>query len=993
MAESGNDVVGIFMMKELIYAGASIAGWNVQTIERLPEVQGSLVRMEYEKNGAELAWLDRDDENMTFAIAFKTVPEDDTGVAHILEHSVLCGSEKYPVKEPFVDLLKGSFATFLNAWTAPDHTAYPVCSRNKTDFLNLIDVYLDAVLHPSSMKNPAAFRQEGWHYERDGTTGGLKRTGVVYSEMKGAFANPLHLAATEAERLLFAGSAYGYVSGGDPDSIPDLTFAKYRDFYERHYHPSNAKIFLDGKVDIKPVLEKIDAYFRGYGRKKMDVAISPAIPRRAEKTVPYALAAGESAEGKAILAEAWLWGGYDDTETREAMSVLCQALAGSNEEPLAAALIKKGICENAMMWSQFCLQGCAMLVLQNVADGKIAEAQETVASVMRALASNGLDRARLKAILSRDEFEYRERDFGKDPRGLAYFSAAMDRWLYGGDPADAFKSAGVFESLRKKIDEGWFEEFLRKAFIDNAGRASVTLMPDSGLAARREKEERESLAAVEAEWSDADRESFARDSAELKAFQENPDPPEAAAKLPKLKISDIPEEGPAPQYEKMASNRGAETYRVKTGASGIVYVSLFFPLDGLDRDQLAEASFGADLYGELDTRDRPVAELKNAIDAELGRFSVSTGAYGSKGGDGRPGRGRAYLVARAAALESRADGIVPLLKEILRRSVFEDAEKVSDLLTQQRRALEFSTGGMGAKRFATLRALSSVSESGALMESLGGIHALRRYQALDDAFEKDGEKTCARIGALMSSIIARGAKYIFVSSNSADALIAEAAVAFEYAGNTPCSPFPVYPKAREGFIGTGEVASASKAAFAGYGSGADFVGARILTLDWLWREIRVRGGAYGGSLAKGPFGSVQYLSWNDPSAARSLDVYDKSGDALRVAAEKDFSNYVISAVASTEPYLSPSAEIEAAENLVLTGRTSADVQNIRREMLGTTREQLLGFAARLDGVSSNASVCVVGGKSQVESCGNSIDKVENIYGTAADKDEMQDDKP
>lgn len=967
------------MVKEIIYAGASIAGWTVQSVEELPDVAGRLVMMEYGKNGAQLAWLDRDDDNMTFAIVFRTIPVDDTGVAHILEHSVLCGSKKYPVKEPFVDLLKGSFATFLNAWTAPDHTAYPVCSRNKADFLNLMDVYLDAVLHPLSVENPVAFLQEGWHYELDGE-GRLKRNGVVYSEMKGEYSNPMRIAATEAEKLLFAGSAYGFDSGGDPAAIPQLDFDKYRAFYRRHYHPSNARVFLDGKADVEAVLARLDSFFKEYGRLETDTGVPAQKPAVSSKTVKYPVAAGEPAKDKTILADAWLCGRFDELEKREAATILCEALAGSNEEPLAKELLSRGLCDNVALMYSCAMEGSALLLVQNAADGKEEEIRGTVRRTFEKLAAGGLDHARLKAIIDREEFEYRERDYGKRPRGLVYLCSALDQWLYGGDPAAAFKCGGIFASLRRKVDEGWFEKLLGEIFIDNRGHASVTLVPDAALAAENEKKERAELDRIKASWTGEDEARFAKDSAALKAFQENPDSPEASASLPRLKLSDVPEKGPVPEFSSEKRAGGVNLHRVKSGASGVVHVSLAFPLDGLTREELADFSFVADLFGELDTAKRGATELKNAIDSELGRFSAGVAAIGSKGDGGKPGDGRGYFIVRAAALESKADRIAPLLCEILKETKFDDPERTGDLLTQQRRSMELSAAGIEAKRFATLRSMASVTSAGAISECQGGIFALRRYQSLDDSFEKDGAEICRRFGGLARRIVSAGAESVFASDNTPDGIVDGLLAAFRRVPGPKAAPLPPFPAKREGFAGPGNVASAAKASFSGDTSGSRHVAARILSLDYLWREIRVRGGAYGGGLGAGALGSEQYSSWNDPSPARTLGVYDKSGDALReaVADGKGLESCIIGTVAAMEPYLSPSYTIELAESIALSGRTAEDLLAARREALKTTKDDLLRIARQLDEAAASKSVCVVGGKAQIDACKDLLDAIEPI---------------
>ncbi|MGN0847170.1 MAG: insulinase family protein, partial [Kiritimatiellia bacterium] len=520
--------------------GDVVSGFTVKGVTELPEVQGRLVRMCYEKNGADLAWLDRDDDNMTFAIGFRTFPYDDTGVAHIIEHSVLCGSEKYPVKEPFVDLLKSSFATFLNAWTSADSTMYPVCSRNRADFLNLIDVYMDSVLHPLSVRSPMAFQQEGWHYELDGVDGELKRNGVVYSEMKGAFANPERRLYHELHRLAYPETCYGYVSGGDPAAIPELTFEKYKAFYNRFYHPSNARIFLDGRVDLPAVLAKLDAFLAPYPRAAVDAEVAYQRPVSNAKTIEYEIGADEKPEGKVLLGDCWVFGRFDEREKYLAMDVLTDALAGDNDAPLKKALLERGLCEDVRLGVGGGAQLEVSLVVKNVARENVAAVRRTVREVLAGLAAKGLDHARLAALLDRAEFHDREKDYGGFPRGLAFFSDAYDQWLYGGDPADAFRNASRFASLRGRLATGHFEDLLKSALLENPHHAELTMIPSPTLAAARQAAEKAELAKIKAGWTKEETEQVFAACRALERHQAAPDRPEDTAKLPLLSVKDIP---------------------------------------------------------------------------------------------------------------------------------------------------------------------------------------------------------------------------------------------------------------------------------------------------------------------------------------------------------------------------------------------------------------------------------------------------------------------
>ena len=954
--------------------GEKMHGFAVRSVTELPDVNGRLVRMTYEKNGADLAWLDRDDDNKTFAIAFRTIPEDDTGVAHIIEHSLLCGSEKYPVKEPFVELLKSSFSTYLNAWTSADCTAYPVCSRNNADFLNLMDVYLDAVFHPLSVKGPLPFRQEGWHYEmKDGE---LTRNGVVFSEMKGAFANPERLAYQELARMLFPDNCYGRCSGGDPASIPDLTFEKYRAFYLRHYHPSNARIFLDGRVDLDATLKRLDSCLSAYCRREMDTAVPLQKPVRAEKTIQYEIGADGSATDKTILMDGWVFGTVRDREEALAFDVLTDALADSNEAPLKKALLEKGLCEDVRFRTDSDEQLTVLLCAKNVKDGKADEVRRVVRETLEKLAKEGLDHTRLHALLDRSEFADRELDTGSFPRGLACFWRARRQWLYGGDPADAFRFSDIYKSLREKVKQGWFERLVAQRLLENPHHAQLTMKASKTLGEERRKAEKAELAAVKAKWTPEELAAVQAECKALEAFQTKVDSPEDLARLPMLSLKDIPEQGPVPRYTTVTAC-GTKVIRAKTAANGIAYLGLYFELAGFSEEDLSDAAILAGLLEELPTANRSVLELKSAIDAGLGRFGTEVRAYAEKG-DSR--HAKAYMVVNVSALESKLDEIVRLVPEVLLETSFADTKLVGNLVKQRRRAIERGTTGISGRNYAARRAAASQSMRGTMEELYAGIAHLRRVQDIDDSFGERGAEFCKRLAEVSRRAFVRDALTACLSDNVATDWLERLFAKFPHGMAPSCAAIAPLPARREGFRTAGKIGSAAKASFPDAYSGSGRVAAKMLSLDYLWNEIRVRGGAYGGGFILRMEGDARYLSWNDPNPARSLGVYDASGDALRklVKETPSIDKYIVSTVSGTEPYETPSVETTRAAEQVLSGRTPEDLQQLRREMLRTTKDELMRFADVLDSLTNSTAICVIGGAAQLEGCTNMLDSVESI---------------
>ncbi len=935
--------------------------FTVQSVTELPEVPGRLWRMRYAKNGADLVWLEREDENKTFGIAFKTVPPDDAGVAHIMEHSVLCGSRKYPVKEPFVDLLKSSLATFLNAMTYPDKTVYPVATRNGADFLNLIDVYMDAVLHPLSIENRMALDQEGWHYEFDGN-GRLTMNGVVYSEMKGVFSNPDSVAFWETMKLLFPDCCYSRESGGDPAHIPELTFEAYKAFHDRFYHPSNARIFLDGKMDVDAVLAKLDGFLKDYGPAEVraEIPLQKAVANRA--TVRYEV--DEDGKEKYILVDGWVIGRFCERERQLAFTVLSEVLAGSNEAPLKKALLDRGLCEDVEMGAESVQQTAAMLTLRNTSKEKAAECRRVVRDTLERLAREGLDRKRIEAVLNKCEFLVREKDSGSYPRGLSFMEAALESWMYGGDPAAGFRYRDVFDSLRAKIATGGFERYLREFFIDNAHHAELTLEPSSTLGEERRKALEEKLAGVLAGWDEKKVAEVKATEAKLKAFQKSKDRPEDAAKLPRLAVKDIPLKGEEIRQE-ISTVDGRTVIRPNVGADGIFYLELYFSLADLGAGELLEVPFFTTLLGELATEHFGALELKSELDAHLGRFAVGTKVFDSKG------VATPYICVQIGALEAKRVDAVRLAREILLGTKFDDEKAAADLLKQDRQGMEQGIAA-GGNQYAMRRAGARLSRQNEMDELLSGIAQLRWLQKASA-----DKELLARCDALAKRVFAKGRLTVCLSDNMPKEFAAEVVAAWPE-GAPAAAPawLSALPGGAggEGFTIPAEVAYVGVAARLPDGvryHGSQIVAARILTLDYLWNEIRVLGGAYGMGLVVRPDGDVQYMTYRDPNPSRSLGKIAEAGAALKRFCEGDdaFDKYVVSAIGKTEPYLSPRLETQRAAELFLSGRTPDDLARVRAEILSTGKADLLRFAETLSALSKSSATCVVGGKKPIDACG------------------------
>ena len=940
-----------------------IHGFRVRERTPLPELGATMWRMEYEKNGADLVWLERPDDNKTFAIAFKTIPQDDTGVFHILEHSVLNGSEKYPVREPFVELLKSSLSTFLNAFTFPDKTMYPVSSRNSADFLNLMDVYLDAVLHPLCVHDDHAFLQEGWHYEPT-DDGKIIVNGVVFNEMKGDYSNPESRLRLELLRCLFPDSPYGFSSGGDPAHIPELTYERYCASHARFYHPSNSRILLDGEMDLDAVLAKIDSFLCDFDRIDPDADIPMQAPVKSEATAYYEIGPEDRTENKALLARGWVYGAFDEPEKTAAVNVLSAALAGTNDAPLKKALLDAGICEDLAFGTDDGMQqNYAYLVLYDADETRAAEAWQIVEETLRKLVTEGLDHNRLRNVLRRSEFVSREKDYGRMPRGIVYAIHSMDAWLYGGDPALGLRIDDLYAELNRRLDEGWFEAFLREAFLDNPHAATVALLPSKTLGAENAEAERKRLAAVQAGWSETEAAAVAARFETLRERQQAADTPEQLATLPRLQLADIPEQGVYTAQEARALDGTTVLYHdLKT--DGITYLDLIFDISDLTYPELTKISMLSMLLCDLATEHYSPMVLSDQLEGALGRF-VTAPTLAE-----RSGVVSTYFTVQLALLDSGKADAARLTDEILNRTRFDDPAEIGRLLRQSRIMLEQDISA-GGNRFAAMRALAMLTARSAVREAYDGVTLLRALQALERGGDEALEALCAELSALAGRIFTAPRLMMSLTGAYDEAFLREMRGVLSDAPMGTRQTYAPLPKQREGFVIPAEIGYAAKCAVLGtpYNGAAECAG-QMLTYDYLWNTVRVQGGAYGTGWRVGRLGDLVATSYRDPNTAGSLKAFSGCGEALRSMSRDagEVEKYIISAVGNLEPVETPRAAGGAATSRALSGITNADLQRQRSELLATTPETLAALADAVDAANAHASIVVIGGQNVLDAC-------------------------
>ncbi len=956
-----------------------IHGFKFTTEREIPELRGTLREATYVKNGAKLLFIDREDANKTFAITFKTIPTDDTGVFHIIEHSVLCGSDKYPVKEPFVELLKGSLKTFLNAFTFPDKTMYPVCSRNDKDFLNLVSVYMDAVLHPIAMKKPEIFYQEGWHHELHEGEEEMLYKGVVFNEMKGAYSSADEVMMEKMSSLLYKDSTYGKDSGGNPVSIPDLTYEQFVASHAKYYHPSNARIVLDGSVDLDKTLALLDSFLSEYEYLDVDSDI-PMVPPmgHTECTMEYEISPSDSPEGKARVCLGFAASDFSERKRIFAINVINDAIAGSNEAPFKKAMLESGICEDVNFIPYDGIQQNSLLIeIKNVKRERLEEAKALALKTIADIVKEGIDKKLLVATFNSLEFRVREQDMATFPAGIAYAISAMDTWLYGGDPKDGLAFEEDIEYLRGKLDTDYYEKLLSSIVLESKHSATLYMLPSSALGEKKVKEEKEKLARAKAAMSEQEIKNVIETTAKIEAWQQLSDTPEALATLPKLEISDIestPEKYPTEEYQIGST----PALYIKAASRGITYTNLLFDVSDFSEDELYYASLLSEIIKNVATEKNDAISLQTKIKTELGSFSLSS-LVSSRDGVVSP-----YLNLSVSCLDSKRDRAAAIIEEVLLHSVFTD-KKTIGMLIKQLKATGAEMIAASGHAVGLSRASAYVSAEAAIGEYFDGLENYLRTKNLDAKFEEMSDELVKNLALVAKKAFTRARLIACHSGERADSYMEKLVSLFpegeSYKKGSSIAPLGVRC---EGILIPAGIAFAAKAGnalkYENKVHGSMGVVRSILSFGYLWNTIRVQGGAYGAGFLKRNNGMCGYYTYRDPNPSRSLDVFDKSSEFLRSFAEsgEDITTFIIGALGDSDPLITPKVISALAIGSYLRGETYEDRVNSRKELLATSKGDLLAAADLLDKMAVEGGLCVVGSKEKLDSCGEKITAVIEI---------------
>ena len=960
-------------MEQTLKCNEVYNGFRVHRAEAVTELNSYAYEMEHLQSGARLLYLANDDDNKVFSVSFRTTPQNSTGVPHICEHSTLCGSRKFPLKEPFVELVKGSLNTFLNAMTFPDKTMYPVASRNDRDFRNLMDVYLDAVFFPNMLHDEQILMQEGWHYEMATPEEPLTYCGVVYNEMKGVFSSPDAQLERRIMENLFPDTTYGVESGGDPDVIPTLTQSAFTAFHKRYYHPSNSYIFLYGNMDIDATLSFIDSE---YLSRFTATAVHSEIGRQPSrsplvKSYAYGIASEEKTAQKTLHSLTYVIDDALDPTLGLAMKVLTYVFLLSPAAPLKKALVDAGVGKDISGDFQDGLLQPLWGITVNGSEPEMAgEILPVVRRVLQDSVERGLDKVLLTGALNRIEFSLREADFAGRPKGLIYGIRCMDTWLYDGDPLAALHYEEALRVLRAGIENGYYEDIIKKYILDNSYYALISLVPEKGLAERRDKALAEKLAAYKASLSAAEIAAIVAATRALKEKQGTPDTPEALLSIPTLARQDLKKEAECVDFTVTAA-AGVSLCHVPDVTNGISYVEACFDLRGLSEEEISYVYLLSDLLGDMDTTAHEYGELASLIDLYTGGISYGVEAFSKQDS---PDEYVPVFRIKAKSLDTHVDKLIDLLREISLQTVFTNAARLAELIEETKTGWDMDAFSRG-QTLVMHRLLSYVSAAEGFADA-GELSYYAFVSKIAASIREDGGVTAAALAAVLKKIIVRSRMTVAVTGDVAAEkrvrrLLPQWTDAMEEgeAGGSTCS-FDRTVK-NEGIMTSGTVQYVAKGGnFRKHGfsyTGVMLVLSTILQYEYLWTKIRVQGGAYGAFTRFYRNGNMVFCSYRDPNLGNSLQAYDDLADYLQQfdVSDREMTKYVIGTLSRVDTPLTPALRTAKALSRHYSGVTKEWAQQIRDQLLAATAADIRALAPLVRAVMQDNQLCVLGSETKI----------------------------
>ncbi|MDR2641395.1 MAG: insulinase family protein [Planctomycetaceae bacterium] len=956
--------------------------WKKLWTQPVAEIKAEAHLFQHEKSGAPLLYLTCNDDNKVFCIAFRTPPTDSTGIAHVMEHSALCGSEKFPSKEPFVDLLKGSLQTFLNAFTADDRTMYPVASRNDKDFRNLMEVYLDAVFFPNVKKIPEILMQEGWHFEID-DSGNLTYNGIVYNEMKGVYSSPQSILYRTIQKSMYPNSTYANDSGGNPDNIPELTQEKFVAFHNKFYHPSNSMIYIYGNGNVIEHLDFLDKeYLRKFDKQTIDAKITmqPPFDKPKDITAEYSVDTNESTSEKTFLSMSYLLPtAIENTERSYAIDLLTYILVGSETGPLKRALLDAGIgLDVTCSYDGSILQPCFSIIVHNSEPDKKQKFIEILESTLKKLAQEGIDRKLIEGALNRTEFTLREFQVSGLPKGLVINMSILDSWAYGGDLLEHLRFERILQNLRANIENNYFENLIKEFLLDNTSRGFVMLQPKQGLEKENADKLTAKLAEIRKSLTTEQLAKIKKDQQTLLKRQSSPDKPEDVAKIPRLDISDINRTADDIPFERVD---GYLNIQVET--NGIAYISIYF--DALQKINVTKntnedfchyVSLLADLLTRVDTKNYSYGDLNSEIDLHTGGISSGLTVHSLKQNSAAQPDYISSLVVRTKVMLSKLETGLGLVFEVIDNSKFDDLARLKEIIQESRVNMEQSLLSSG-QRFAQVRSASYFSAVSAYKEKITGIDYYRFLVELEKNFDKEGSNTASKLKAVADAVLHNSRGEINVTLSAKDFAASKNILdkfKSKLANRKSETQYPAFKESQlnEAVIIPSRVQYVVKAANyrkAGFEySGKMKVLANILRTGYLWNNIRVQGGAYGGGVSFERTGVFSLWSYRDPHLRRTVDIYEGVADYLEKLelSDEDLTKAIIATIGGLDKPLTPSEKGKRVISMSLSGFTQADIQKERDEILSTTVNDLRKFAKMFrEGMKQN-NICVFGNEEKIK---------------------------
>ena len=949
--------------------------------KNVKELNSTAYFLEHIKSGARLFLLSNDDENKVFSIGFRTPPSDSTGVPHILEHSVLCGSKKFPVKDPFVELVKGSMNTFLNAMTYPDKTVYPVASTNDKDFQNLMDVYLDAVLNPNIYKEPKIFMQEGWHYELESEDGVLTYNGVVYNEMKGAFSSPESVLERYTQKVLFPDTCYGYESGGDPKDVPKLTYEAFLDFHRTYYHPSNSYIYLYGDMDMAEKLEWLDREYLGcYDRLEVDSRIHMQKPFEAPKheEITYSVTEEEDEENGAYLSISDVVGTDLDPKLYVAFQILEYTLIEAPGAPLKQALLDAGIGQDIFGgYDSGILQPYFSVIAKGAKAEQKGEFLAVVKGTLGKLADEGINRKSLLAGMNYSEFKYREADYGTTPKGLMYGLQSLDSWLYGGDPLMHLEYQETFDFLKKEVANGYFENLLREYLLDNPFEAVLVVKPEKNLTAKNDRELAERLKAYRESLSREEVLRIVEQTRELKEYQDTPSTREELETIPMLRRSDIGTKAEELKWEEYQI-KGVLVLHHEMFTSGIGYLKVLFNTDRVPSEDLPYVGLLKTVLGYVDTEHYTYSDLTSEIHLNSGGIGFSTSAYVDL--KNLPGFTGVY---------EKLPFAFEMIGEILSGSRLDDEKRLGEILreTKSRSRMKLENASHSA---AVSRATSYFSPTSAFNDCTGGIGFYQFLEGVVRDYDRDARTLIGKLKEVAGKLFTVDNMLISYTADGKGFAGLEGSMD-KLTDKLPKGDGKTYGftfkagNRNEGFKTSSQVNYVARCGNF-RDEGFEYTGALrilklILSYDYLWLNLRVKGGAYGCMSGFGRSGEGYFVSYRDPGMARTNEVYEKIVEYLESfdVDERDMTKYVIGTVSAMDTPFTPADKGARGLSGYLSGVTGEMLQQERDEVLKAQPEDIRRLAGIVKAILDTGSLCTIGNEEKIESDRGMFGEVKSLY--------------